>query len=107
MSHASPLSKPSNPNNPRVFFDVDVGGERGAGGRRGGGVATRVRRLEGGAGSGMAAPHRTFVQKECLRPSLRARRLWAEPEQIAVNDEDLFHGTGAEQRAGGGGRVFV
>uniref|UniRef100_A0A0B8RPL9 Peptidyl-prolyl cis-trans isomerase D n=1 Tax=Philothamnus irregularis TaxID=1899461 RepID=A0A0B8RPL9_9SAUR len=28
MSHASPLSKPSNPSNPRVFFDVDVGGER-------------------------------------------------------------------------------
>ncbi|KAF7244112.1 Peptidyl-prolyl cis-trans isomerase D [Varanus komodoensis] len=28
MAHASPLSKPSNPQNPRVFLDVDIGGER-------------------------------------------------------------------------------
>uniref|UniRef100_A0ABM5GIX9 peptidylprolyl isomerase n=1 Tax=Pogona vitticeps TaxID=103695 RepID=A0ABM5GIX9_9SAUR len=28
MSHPSPLSKPSNPNNPRVFLDVDIGDER-------------------------------------------------------------------------------
>ncbi|XP_062992200.1 peptidyl-prolyl cis-trans isomerase D [Elgaria multicarinata webbii] len=28
MAHGSPLSKPSNPSNPRVFFDVDIGGER-------------------------------------------------------------------------------
>ncbi|XP_023611167.1 peptidyl-prolyl cis-trans isomerase D isoform X2 [Myotis lucifugus] len=28
MSHPSPQTKPSNPSNPRVFFDVDVGGER-------------------------------------------------------------------------------
>ncbi|XP_054941758.1 peptidyl-prolyl cis-trans isomerase D isoform X2 [Physeter macrocephalus] len=28
MSHASPQAKPSNPSNPRVFLDVDVGGER-------------------------------------------------------------------------------
>ncbi|KAJ6668706.1 hypothetical protein lerEdw1_012189 [Lerista edwardsae] len=28
MSHAAPLLKPSNPSNPRVFFDVDIGGER-------------------------------------------------------------------------------
>ncbi|XP_038611031.1 peptidyl-prolyl cis-trans isomerase D [Tachyglossus aculeatus] len=28
MSQPSPRAKPSNPSNPRVFFDVDVGGER-------------------------------------------------------------------------------
>lgn len=28
MSHPSPKTKPSNPCNPRVFFDVDIGGER-------------------------------------------------------------------------------
>uniref|UniRef100_A0ACB8E7B1 Uncharacterized protein n=1 Tax=Sphaerodactylus townsendi TaxID=933632 RepID=A0ACB8E7B1_9SAUR len=28
MSHASPLAKPSNPSNPRVFLDVDIGAER-------------------------------------------------------------------------------
>ncbi|XP_068398491.1 peptidyl-prolyl cis-trans isomerase D isoform X2 [Eschrichtius robustus] len=28
MSHPSPQVKPSNPSNPRVFLDVDVGGER-------------------------------------------------------------------------------
>ncbi|EDL15462.1 mCG20642 [Mus musculus] len=28
MSHASPAAKPSNSKNPRVFFDVDIGGER-------------------------------------------------------------------------------
>ncbi|KAJ8781998.1 hypothetical protein J1605_010511 [Eschrichtius robustus] len=28
MSHPSPQAKPSNPSNPRVFFDVDSGGER-------------------------------------------------------------------------------
>ncbi|XP_019588694.2 peptidyl-prolyl cis-trans isomerase D isoform X1 [Rhinolophus sinicus] len=28
MSHPSPQAKPSNPSNPRVFFDVDIGGER-------------------------------------------------------------------------------
>lgn len=29
MSHPSPEAKPSNPSNPRVFFDVDIGEERG------------------------------------------------------------------------------
>lgn len=29
MSHPAPSEKPSNPDNPRVFFDVDIGGERG------------------------------------------------------------------------------
>lgn len=29
MAHPSPAAKPSNPKNPRVFFDVDIGGERG------------------------------------------------------------------------------
>lgn len=28
MSHSAPSDKPSNPANPRVFFDVDIGGER-------------------------------------------------------------------------------
>lgn len=28
MSHSAPSEKPSNPANPRVFFDVDIGGER-------------------------------------------------------------------------------
>ncbi|MEJ1278253.1 cholinergic receptor nicotinic alpha polypeptide 1 (muscle) [Cricetulus griseus] len=28
MSHPSPTARPSNPKNPRVFFDVDIGGER-------------------------------------------------------------------------------
>ncbi|KAJ7326853.1 hypothetical protein JRQ81_016612 [Phrynocephalus forsythii] len=28
MSHPAPLSKPSNPSNPRVFLEVDIGGER-------------------------------------------------------------------------------
>ncbi|XP_068181639.1 peptidyl-prolyl cis-trans isomerase D [Antennarius striatus] len=28
MSHPTPSDKPSNPENPRVFFDVDIGGER-------------------------------------------------------------------------------
>ncbi|KAF6096305.1 peptidylprolyl isomerase D [Phyllostomus discolor] len=28
MSYPSPKTKPSNPRNPRVFFDVDIGGER-------------------------------------------------------------------------------
>ncbi|KAL8207217.1 UNVERIFIED_CONTAM: hypothetical protein K2H54_048446 [Gekko kuhli] len=28
MSHAAPLAKPSNPSNPRVFLDVDLGAER-------------------------------------------------------------------------------
>ncbi|KAJ8794708.1 hypothetical protein J1605_003017 [Eschrichtius robustus] len=28
MSHPSPQAKPSNPSNPRVFLDVDIGGER-------------------------------------------------------------------------------
>uniref|UniRef100_A0A8I6AK73 Peptidyl-prolyl cis-trans isomerase n=1 Tax=Rattus norvegicus TaxID=10116 RepID=A0A8I6AK73_RAT len=28
MSHPSPAAKPSNSKNPRVFFDVDIGGER-------------------------------------------------------------------------------
>ncbi|XP_042348700.1 peptidyl-prolyl cis-trans isomerase D [Plectropomus leopardus] len=28
MSHPVPSDKPSNPENPRVFFDVDIGGER-------------------------------------------------------------------------------
>ncbi|XP_054442614.1 peptidyl-prolyl cis-trans isomerase D-like [Pteronotus mesoamericanus] len=28
MSYPSPKAKPSNPSNPRVFFDVDIGGER-------------------------------------------------------------------------------
>lgn len=31
MSHPTPTEKPSNPANPRVFFDVDIGGERGKG----------------------------------------------------------------------------
>ena len=39
MSHPSPQAKPSNPSNPRVFFDVDIGGERGEeAGRPGSGV---------------------------------------------------------------------
>lgn len=29
MSHPTPSDKPANPENPRVFFDVDVGGQRG------------------------------------------------------------------------------
>lgn len=29
MSHPTPSAKPSNAENPRVFFDVDVDGERG------------------------------------------------------------------------------
>lgn len=29
MSHPTPSDKPSNPENPRVYFDVDIGGERG------------------------------------------------------------------------------
>lgn len=29
MSHPTPSEKPSNPENPRVFLDVDIGGERG------------------------------------------------------------------------------
>lgn len=29
MSHPTPTDRPSNPENPRVFFDVDIGGERG------------------------------------------------------------------------------
>lgn len=29
MLHPSPQAKPSNPSNPRVFFDVDIGDERG------------------------------------------------------------------------------
>lgn len=29
MSHPTPSEKPSNPENPRVFFDVDVDGEKG------------------------------------------------------------------------------
>ena len=29
MSHPTSSDKPSNPANPRVFFDVDIGGERG------------------------------------------------------------------------------
>ncbi|XP_073343414.1 peptidyl-prolyl cis-trans isomerase D [Pagrus major] len=28
MSHPTPADKPANPENPRVFFDVDIGGER-------------------------------------------------------------------------------
>ncbi|XP_062406049.1 peptidyl-prolyl cis-trans isomerase D [Sardina pilchardus] len=28
MSNPAPVNKPSNPDNPRVFFDVDIGGER-------------------------------------------------------------------------------
>ncbi|MED6245177.1 hypothetical protein ATANTOWER_032591 [Ataeniobius toweri] len=28
MSHPAPSGKPSNPENPRVFFDVDIDGER-------------------------------------------------------------------------------
>ncbi|TKC40102.1 hypothetical protein EI555_017299, partial [Monodon monoceros] len=28
VSHPSPQAKPSNPSNPRVFFDVDIGGEQ-------------------------------------------------------------------------------
>lgn len=28
MSHPTPIEKPANPENPRVFFDVDIGGER-------------------------------------------------------------------------------
>lgn len=29
MSHPTPTEKPSNPANPRVFFDVDIDGEQG------------------------------------------------------------------------------
>lgn len=29
MSHPTPTEKPTNPENPRVFLDVDIGGERG------------------------------------------------------------------------------
>lgn len=29
MSHPTPSEKPTNPENPRVFLDVDIGGERG------------------------------------------------------------------------------
>lgn len=29
MSHPTPSDKPSKPENPRVFLDVDIGGERG------------------------------------------------------------------------------
>lgn len=29
MSHPIPSEKPTNPENPRVFLDVDIGGERG------------------------------------------------------------------------------
>lgn len=29
MSHPVPTEKPANSENPRVFFDVDIGGERG------------------------------------------------------------------------------
>lgn len=39
MSHPSPSARPGNPRNPRAFFDVDIGGERGGGrgfGPRGG-----------------------------------------------------------------------
>jgi len=39
MSHPSPVERPGNPRNPRAFFDVDIGGERG--GRGGGAGAER------------------------------------------------------------------
>ncbi len=29
MSNPTPVAKPGNTDNPRVFFDVDIGGERG------------------------------------------------------------------------------
>lgn len=29
MSHPTKAEKPTNPENPRVFVDVDIGGERG------------------------------------------------------------------------------
>lgn len=29
MSNPAPNNRPSNPDNPRVFFDVEVGGEQG------------------------------------------------------------------------------
>lgn len=29
MSHPTPSDKPANPENPRVFFDVDIAGQRG------------------------------------------------------------------------------
>ena len=50
VSHPSPQAKPSNPSNPRVFFDVDIGGERGEeAGRPGSGVPEAGTLLEQGA----------------------------------------------------------
>lgn len=34
MSHPSPVARPSKASNPRAFFDVDIGGERGGEGAR-------------------------------------------------------------------------
>lgn len=58
MSHPSPLARPSKPCNPRAFFDVDVGGERGGeGAGRGPGGGERGRDPRGGGGgAGSGAP---------------------------------------------------
>lgn len=58
MSHPSPIARPSKPSNPRAFFDVDIGGERGGEGagreRRGSGRDPRVWAGAGGPEAGGA-----------------------------------------------------
>lgn len=49
MSHPSPAERPGNPRNPRAFFDVDIGGERGGRGGRGA-FGTCARAAEPGSG---------------------------------------------------------
>ena len=75
MSHPSPQAKPSNPSNPRVFFDVDIGGERGEeAGRPGSGVPEAGTLLEQGAALrwGPAAHTGTWTGPG-LRAALRPR----------------------------------
>ena len=68
MSHPSPQAKPSNPSNPRVFFDVDIGGERGEARRPRVGVSGLGARLgpgaalARGAGGGDGCPQRALEQ---------------------------------------------
>lgn len=89
MSHPSPVARPSKASNPRAFFDVDIGGERGGeGARRDPGEPPRPGRCGGlgraaGAALGRAGPGRTVqdVGGPPAGPGAALRATSAQPQQ--------------------------
>lgn len=88
MSHPSPSARPGNPRNPRAFFDVDIGSERGGGrgfGPRGGvgrGAAEgKGARRERGGARRQHGPRGPCAPPLALRsPGAELRRCRGHPE---------------------------